>query len=62
MFDRYCWWLFKILGEIDNVYLRQGIQWDNRYLGYIGECLMNVFVMKHKRELKKGYVRMKILN
>lgn len=62
MFDRYCGWLFKILGEIDNVYLRQGIQWDNRYLGYIGECLMNVFVMKHKRELKKGYVRMKILN
>ncbi len=61
MFDRYCSWLFMILEETDKYYLDQGIQCDNRYLGYISECLTTVYVMKNKDILKKGYVRMKKL-
>lgn len=61
IFARYCSWLFMILEETDKYYLDQGIQCDNRYLGYISECLTTVYVMKNKDILKKGYVRMKKL-
>lgn len=61
VFDRYCSWVFPILKEIDRYYLKQGIPCDNRYLGYISECLTTLYVMKHKETLKKGYVGMKTL-
>ena len=61
VFDKFCEWLFSILKEVDTYYLGQGIQCDNRYLGYIAECLTTVYVMKHKSWMKKCYVEMKIL-
>lgn len=61
IFEEYCTWVFSILEEVDKYYLAQGIQCDNRYLGYIAELLNTVYVMKNKASLKKGYVKMKML-
>lgn len=61
VFNKYCTWVFRILEEIDKHYIKRGIQCDNRYLGYISECLTTVYVMKNKNILKKGYVAMKFL-
>lgn len=61
IFEDYCSWVFSILEEVDRYYLEQGIQCNNRYLGYIAELLNTVYVMKNKAALKKGYVKMKRL-
>ena len=61
IFEEYCTWVFSILEEVDRHYLDRGIQCDNRYLGYIAELLNTVYVMKNKASLKKGYVKMKML-
>ncbi len=61
IFHDYCSWVFPVLAEVDGYYLNQGIQCDNRYLGYIGECLTTVYAMKNKDSLKKGYVELKRL-
>ena len=61
IFDDYCTWVFVILGEVDRFYLAQGVQRNDRYLGYIAEILNTVYVMKNKEVLKKGYVYMKML-
>lgn len=61
VFEEYCSWAFAILEEVDRFYLNQGIQCNNRYLGYIAELLNTVYAMKHKETLKKGYVHMKML-
>lgn len=61
VFEEYCSWAFAVLEEVDKFYLNQGIQCNNRYLGYIAELLNTVYVMKHKETLKKGYVFMKML-
>ncbi len=62
IFNHYCSWVFAVLKEVDEYYLLQGIQCDNRYLGYISECLNTVYVMKHKNTLKKGFVQLKMLD
>lgn len=59
--DKYCSWLFPILKEIDSFYLSQGIQRNDRYLGYIAECLNTVYIMKNKNKLKKCFVEVKLL-
>ncbi len=61
IFEDYCSWVFSILEEVDRYYLEQGIQCNNRYLGYIAELLNTVYIMKNKTTLKKGYVKMKRL-
>lgn len=61
VFEEYCSWAFAILEEVDRFYLNQGIQCNNRYLGYIAELLNTVYAMKYKETLKKGYVHMKML-
>lgn len=61
VFEEYCSWVFTVLEEVDRFYLNQGIQCNNRYLGYIAELLNTVYAMKHKETLKKGYVYMKML-
>ena len=61
VFNQYCSWLFPILNEIDSFYLSQGIQRNDRYLGYIAECLNTVYIMKNKNHLKKCFVEVKLL-
>lgn len=59
--DDYCNWLFTILAEVDRHYTELGIQPDNRYLGYLGECLTTVYVIKNKDWLKFGYTEIRFL-
>ena len=47
--------------EVDKYFLGQGIQCDNRYLGYISECLTTLYIMKNKNDLKKAFVELKEL-
>ena len=61
IFDEYCKMVFSVTEEVDSFYLNQGIQKNNRYLGYIAELLTNVFIMAKKDTLKKAYVDMQIL-
>ena len=61
IFEDYCSWVFSILVKVDQYYINQGIQRNDRYLGYIAELLNTVYAMKHKDTLKKGYVYMKML-
>lgn len=61
VFSDYCAWVFLILGEVDKFYTSQGLICNNRYLGYIAECLLNVYIMKNKEKLKKGFVDVKVL-
>lgn len=57
----YCEWVFAILFKVDGYYSSRNIQPNNRYLGYIAECLTTVYAMKHKNDMKFGYVEFKFL-
>ena len=59
--EDYCSWLFDILAEVDRHYTDRGIQPDNRYLGYLGECLTTVYVIKNREWLKFGYTEVQFL-
>lgn len=55
--ENYCQWLFPILlyyekhcGEKDNVY-------QNRYIGFLAEHLMSVYVLRHEGEYKFVHAR-----
>ncbi len=62
VFNDYCSWAFSILNEIDQHFLSQKIQCNNRYLGYISECLTTLYAMRNKETLKKGYMELKLLD
>ena len=62
VFNDYCSWAFPILNEIDQHFLSQRIQCNNRYLGYISECLTTLYAMRNKGTLKKGYMELKLLD
>lgn len=57
----YCKWMFDILFKVDSYYADKGIQPNNRYLGYIAECLSTVYAMKHKHDMKFGYIEFRLL-
>ena len=59
--EGYCSWLFGVLSEVDRHYTDQGIQPDNRYLGYLGECLTTVYVIKNREWLRFGYTEVQLL-
>lgn len=59
--EDYCSWLFDILSEVDRHYTDQGIQPDNRYLGYLGECLTTAYVIKNREWLKFEYTEVQFL-
>lgn len=61
VFEDYCGWLFDILAEVDRRYTDRGIQPDNRYLGYLGECLTTVYVIRNREWLKFGYTEVRYL-
>lgn len=59
--EDYCSWLFSILSEVDRHYTERGIWPENRYLGYLGECLTTVYVIKNRGWLKFGYTEVQFL-
>ena len=52
IFDEYCEFMFGILTEIEDYYLRI-IDRRDRYLGYLAENLTSIFLMHHKDDYRK---------
>lgn len=48
----YCAWLFPILDRTEYLSIPQGCQRSDRYIGYLGENLLTLYVMFHKEDLK----------
>jgi len=53
LFNRYCEWLFAVLPQFDKLDTdpRQGYQ--SRIAGFLGERLLNVFVIQHQLKIKE---------
>lgn len=51
VFDDYCSWLFKILKYCENKIGQKDDSYQNRYVGFLAERLLTVYIAKHK-ELK----------
>ncbi|MBQ9610041.1 MAG: DUF4422 domain-containing protein [Lachnospiraceae bacterium] len=49
IFDKYCEFLFGVLIEIENHYLKEYDRRD-RYLGFLAENLTSIFIMQNKNE------------
>lgn len=50
--EKYCAWLFPILERVEVLSRPKGRDRADRYIGYIGENLLTLYFMFHKRELK----------
>jgi hypothetical protein len=51
VFDNYCEWLFSILEAVESIRGSETVRQD-RYLGYIGECLTNFYFQYNKNKFK----------
>lgn len=60
LYDTYCEFLFSILMEVERYYLVR-IDRKDRYLGYLGEVLLSLFVMHNSNDLKIAYADMQRL-
>lgn len=54
LFDRYCAWLFDILSKVEGSAVPRDTYtpYQGRYLGFLAERLMSVFVAKHAADLR----------
>ncbi len=53
--DKYCSWLFPILDAAEEICVAQGIE-SQRYLGYMAEILLSVYICKNKDTAKMAMV------
>lgn len=60
LFDEYAEYLFSILDWIDNYYSLL-VERNDRYLGYLAECLTSLFAMHNRDRLKLVFADMEIL-
>ena len=51
IFNDYCKWLFTILEKVESIRGDETVRQD-RYLGYIGECLTNLYFQHNKDKLR----------
>lgn len=58
-FKEYAEFAFSVTFEIESFYDRLGFYRKDRYMGFIMECLLGIFVMKNKERFKVAYVDMK---
>ncbi len=61
VYNTYCKILFEVLETVDQNDTCKGIQRDNRYLGYVSEVFLPLFLSTYKDKYKKGYLPMKML-
>ena len=47
----YCAWLFPILEQTEELSVPKGLQRADRYIGYLGENLMTLYFMFHRKDL-----------
>lgn len=59
LFQEYAGFVFSITFEVEQVYDELGFCRGDRYMGYIIECLLGIFLMNNKDRLKIGYTDMK---
>lgn len=59
LFQEYAKLVFSITFEIERLYDEIGFCRGDRYMGYIIECLLGIFLMKNKERLKIGYTDMR---
>jgi hypothetical protein len=50
-FDRYCEFAFAVAFQIEEEYRMKGVYRNDRYMGYIFENLLSLFVMKHYNDM-----------
>lgn len=51
-FDRYCTFAFSVAKQIDDYYKQRNIIRNDRYMGYIFENLLSMFVMRYYDKMK----------
>lgn len=47
----YCAWLFPILERVEELSVPKGSERADRYIGYLGENLLTLYFMYHRRDL-----------
>lgn len=52
----YCAWLFAILERTEELSVPRGWERKDRYIGYLGENLMTLYFMYHKKDLNIAHV------
>ena len=52
--NNYCEWLFSILKHCENSEINRDA-YQNRYIGFLAERLLGVYLLHHKNELKLAY-------
>lgn len=55
LFQEYAAYVFSITFEIERYYDELGFMRRDRYMGYLVECLLGIFLMHHKKRLKVAY-------
>lgn len=58
LFQKYMKYVFSITFEIESYYDELHFYRNDRYMGYLIECLLGIFLMHHKEELKIAYTDM----
>ena len=58
LFQEYAAFVFSIAFEIERFYDELGFMRKDRYMGYLIECLLGIFLMQHKERLKIAYTDM----
>lgn len=59
--DQYCEWLFPILERTEELSSPKGRERADRYIGYLGENLLTLYVLYHKEELRIVHTGRKML-
>lgn len=49
--EKYCSFAFSVAEKIEKHFTKRNIHRKDRYMGYIFESLLSVFIMKHKKEM-----------
>ena len=52
VFEAYCKWLFPILERTEELSSPKGCERADRYIGYLGENLLTLYFMYHRKDLK----------
>lgn len=57
IFDQYCEWLFPILSQCERCIGDREDVYQGRYIGFLAERLMTIFLTHHKKEFKSVIAR-----
>lgn len=60
-FDQYCEFAFAVAAEVDNRYKKMQVVRQDRYMGYLFENLLSLFLIRYHREMKVAYSDMEFI-